>query len=171
MLTLNLDWASILVPQKPLLEIIVRGTLIYLGLFILLRLMLKRQSSGLSMTDILLVVLLADAAQNGMADDYRSVPEGLLLVATLVFWSYALDWLEFYWPAFGRLITPAPLPLIRKGVMQRQAMRSELVSVEELRSAMRKAGIESLSDVKEAFMEPDGHITMIRWESEEREND
>ena len=60
-------------------------------MFALLRFVLKREAGTLAITDLLVVVLIADAAQNAMADDYRSVPDGLLLVATIVFWSYALD--------------------------------------------------------------------------------
>src|SRR5689334_6028553 len=96
----SVDWTAMLTPSGSLVEIVIRGTLMYLGLFIILRVILKRQSGGLSVTDLLLVVLIADAAQNGMAGEYKSVPEGLLLVATLVFWNFALDWLGYHWPWF-----------------------------------------------------------------------
>jgi len=73
-----------------------------LALFLLLRLVLKRQSGNMGVTDLLVIVLIADAAQNAMASDYKSVPDGLLLVSTIVFWSYALDWLSYHFPRFGR---------------------------------------------------------------------
>jgi len=100
-MALDLDWNGMFVPTKPLLEIIIRGSAIYLGLFALLRIVLKRQASGLSITDMLVIVLLADAAQNGMADDYQSISEGWLLVGTILSWAYALDWLEFHSPWFS----------------------------------------------------------------------
>lgn len=46
----------------------------------------------MSVTDLLVVVLIADAAHNAMAGDYRSLLDGILLVSTIVFWSYALGW-------------------------------------------------------------------------------
>jgi uncharacterized membrane protein YcaP (DUF421 family) len=49
----------------------------------------------MGITDLLVIVLIADAAQNGMAGEYRSLTDGLLLVATIVAWSYALNWLAF----------------------------------------------------------------------------
>jgi uncharacterized membrane protein YcaP (DUF421 family) len=55
----------------------------------------RRQTGGLSTPDVLLVILLADAAQNGMADQYRSVTEGVMLVGTIIFWNFAIDWLGF----------------------------------------------------------------------------
>ncbi len=87
------DWSSIFLPNTPLLEIFIRGTVVYLGIFLLLRLILKRETASIGVTDILVIVLLADAGQNAMADDYRSLPDGLLLVAVIIFWGYALDWI------------------------------------------------------------------------------
>ena len=73
---------------------LVRGTAAYLFLFVLLRLT-KRQTGSLSVSDLLVLVLIADAAQNAMAGDYKSLPDGLILVSAIVFWSFALDWLGY----------------------------------------------------------------------------
>src|SRR4051794_24523835 len=95
----QIDWSRMLTFETPLLEIFLRGTLTYLALFALLRLVLKRQQGGMmGVTDLLVIVLIADAAQNAMADDYTSVPDGVLLVVTIVGWSYALDWLGYRFP-------------------------------------------------------------------------
>nr|MBP7571903.1 DUF421 domain-containing protein [Acidobacteriota bacterium] len=75
---MGVDWGRVFAFDTPWLEIVVRGTAIYLGLFLLLRLVLKRQAGTVGITDLLVIVLIADAAQNAMADDYRSVPDGLL---------------------------------------------------------------------------------------------
>jgi uncharacterized membrane protein YcaP (DUF421 family) len=60
---LQLSWSEIFVPTHSIVEMIVRGTIMYLGIFTLMRFILKRQTGGLSIPDLLLVVLLADAAQ------------------------------------------------------------------------------------------------------------
>jgi uncharacterized membrane protein YcaP (DUF421 family) len=85
------DWGAVFRPETPLVEVVVRGTVMYLALFVLLRVVLKRQSAGMGMTDLLVVVLIADAAQNGMSGGYSSLPDGLVLVATILAWAYALD--------------------------------------------------------------------------------
>src|SRR5690606_22918530 len=72
------DWESILMPSTPLVEILVRGSLVYLALFALLRFVLKRETGTLGTTDLLVIVLLADAAQNALADDYTSIPDGII---------------------------------------------------------------------------------------------
>jgi uncharacterized membrane protein YcaP (DUF421 family) len=89
-------WYEMFVPTHSLLAIIARGSIMYLAIFLLLRFVLKRQTGGLSTPDILLVVLLADAAQNGMANEYRSITEGIVLICTIIFWNFAIDWLEFH---------------------------------------------------------------------------
>src|SRR5215207_10900140 len=95
----SVAWRDLVVPTHSVAEMVVRGTIMYLALFVLLRVILKRQSSGLGVTDLLVVVLIADAAQNGMAKEYRSVTEGVVLVATIIGWDYALG---------HRLIKPHP---------------------------------------------------------------
>lgn len=163
---LGVDWHKMLVPNTPLLEIFLRGTLVYLALYALLRLVLKRQSSGLGVTDVLVVVLIADAAQNAMADDYTSVPDGVLLVAVIIGWSLALDWLGFHLPAVQRFISPAPLTLVRHGRLIRRNMRKELITEDELMTQLRLQGLTRLEQVEAAFMEGDGQISVIRRDQE-----
>jgi Predicted membrane protein len=166
---LHIDWKTILLPDTPLIEIIFRGSVMYLGLFFLLRVILKRQAGTLGMTDLLLITLLADASQNGMAGDYKSLPDGIVLVATIIFWSYALDWLSFKSPRFQRLIEPPPLPLIRSGQMLRRNMRRELITEADLMGQLREQGISDVSKVKEARIESDGRISVIQFEEKRHE--
>ncbi len=94
------DWQELFVPVHPIPEIILRGTITYIMLFLILRFLLKRQSGVIGIADLLVVVLIADAAQNAMASEYKSITEGAILVLTIVFWNYAVDWLGFRFPAF-----------------------------------------------------------------------
>jgi uncharacterized membrane protein YcaP (DUF421 family) len=107
------------------------------------------------------VVLIADAAQNAMADDYRSVPDGVLLVAVILFWAWFLDWLSFRSPRLERLLKPGKLPLVRDGRRLRQNMAKELITEEELDTQLRLQGIEDVARVKVAYMESDGRISVI----------
>jgi len=158
----GVDWRHALLPDTPLLEIFLRGTLTYLAIFALLRIIIKREAGGqVAYADVLVLVLIADAAQNAMAGNYNSVPDGVLLVATILFWSYALDWLGYHVPALRRLLRPAPLPLVRDGAMLRRNMRRELITEEELMSQLRQSGAEDLAEVKLAVMESDGSISVV----------
>jgi uncharacterized membrane protein YcaP (DUF421 family) len=156
------DWKGVFVPSVPVAELIVRGTLVYLGLLLLIRVSLKREAGTVGMADLLMVVLIADAAQNAMANDYRSIPDGLILVGTIVFWNFALDWLAFRFRFVQRFLRPPPLPLVENGRLLRRNMRRELVTEEELMAELRKQGIDDLGAVKEAYVEGYGHISAIR---------
>lgn len=158
----DIDWNAFLFPDVPLVEIILRGSVMYIGLFILLRIVLRRQSGSLGMTDLLLITLLADASQNGMAGEYRSVPDGLVLVATIIAWNAFLDWLEFTFPWFERLIEPPPLPLIRNGRLILRNLKREKINVSELKGQLREKGIDDMESIKVAYIESNGHISVIK---------
>lgn len=156
------DWQLLFVPSRPLIETVIRGTVMYLGILLLLRLVLKRQSTSLNTADLLVVVVLADAAQNGLAGDYHSITEGLALITTILFWDYAIDWLCFRSPKFRHWFFPPALLLVKDGVLQRHNMRRELVSIDELRTRMHEEGIADLRKVKKAWIEGDGALTFLQ---------
>ena len=163
----GVDWHEMLVPQSPLLGIFVRGSLTYIMLFVILRFLLKRQSGVIGIADLLVVVLIADAAQNAMAFEYNSITEGALLVLTIVFWNYFIDWLGFRFKPLRRFTRPPPLKLIENGRMLPRNMRQEMITKEELDSQLRQQGIDDCGAVKEAFIEGDGRISIIRWDNGE----
>jgi uncharacterized membrane protein YcaP (DUF421 family) len=121
-----IDWHSLFVPSMHLGEVVFRGTVVYLFLFFLLRIF-RREAGQLGISDLLVVVLIADAAQNAMASEYRSITEGVILVATIALWDYFLDWLSFRVPDLQRLLRPPPLLSIKNGRLQRQNMKREMI--------------------------------------------
>ena len=160
---LQVDWESVFVPSLSILEIVLRGSLVYLFLFVMLRL-LRRGAGAIGISDLLVVVLIADAAQNAMGSEYKSVTEGIVLVLTIVGWDYLLDWLGFRVPALRRLLRPAALILIKDGKMQKRNMRKEMITEEELIGELREQGVDDVEEVKLSFMESDGHISVVKKE-------
>jgi len=166
---LNIDWHAVFVPTVSVVEIIFRGTLVYLLLFTVLR-VLRREAGGIGIADVLVIVLVADAAQNAMASEYKSVTEGAVLVGTIVFWNYTLDFLGYRFPRFQRLIRPAALPLIKNGRMLRKNMKSEMITEEELLGQLRQQGIDDVRGVKTCCLEGDGRISVIKTKSRGQES-
>lgn len=105
-------------------------------------LVLKRQAGGIGTTDLLVLVLLAEVAGKSFAADYNSVPEGGVLVITILFWSYVLDWVGYHFPAVKRFLRAPTLVLIENGKILRKNMKAELVTMEELMAQLREKGIE-----------------------------
>jgi uncharacterized membrane protein YcaP (DUF421 family) len=163
----QIDWQSVFVPSLHIGEIILRGTIVYLFLFVLLRL-LRRGAGTIGISDVLVVVLIADAAQNAMASEYKSITEGLILVTTIVFWDYFLDWLGYRFPPVRGLLRPAPLLLIKDGRIQRRNLRREMITEEELIEQLREHGVETVEEVKESYIEGDGHISVITKNSKNK---
>ena len=144
-----------------LLEIIVRGSVIYLFLFIVLR-FLRRGAGAIGISDLLVVVVIADAAQNAMGGEYNTITEGVVLVLTIVGWDYLFDWLGFRIPALRGVLRPPALILIKNGEMNKRNMRKELITDEELLGELRVQGVEHVKDVKLSYMEADGHISVVK---------
>lgn len=157
----DVDWRRVLVPDTPILEILVRGTSVYLFVLLLFRFVFKRQSGSLAITDLIVVVFVADAAQNAMADDYRAVPDGLLLVAVIVLWAYVIDWLDSRFPRFQKISHPEPLVLVEDGRVVEENMKKDLVTREELMMQVRLKGVEDLARVERAYMESNGQVSVI----------
>lgn len=148
------------------LEIMARGSAVYWFLFCLFRFVLRRDTGSLAITDVLLVVLIADASANAMSGGYKTVSDGFVLVATIAAWNYALDWAAFHWPAVRKIVEGEPMVLVRKGRMLRSNMQREMVTRNELKAALRAHGIDDLSKVKLAIMEPNGDISVIQQEQD-----
>lgn len=165
---LSIDWKAVFWPSSSLLEIILRGTLVYLFLFIVLR-FLRRSAGAIGISDLLVVVVIADAAQNAMGSDYRSVTEGVVLVSTIVAWDYFFDWLAFRFPSLRPILRPRALILIKNGKLNQRNMRREMITEEELMGELREQGVEHAKDVKYCYMESDGHISVVEKSKGDKE--
>ena len=141
---------------------VVRGTAMYWFLFALFRVVVGRRVGAGGISDMLLLVIIADAAQNAMAGEYRSVSDGFVLVGTIVAWNQVIDWLAYVSPRLQRVLEPPPLLLIRRGQLMRKHMRHEFLSEDELKAKLREHGVEDYADVDKAYMESDGNFTVIR---------
>ncbi|MGE0600042.1 MAG: DUF421 domain-containing protein [Dehalococcoidia bacterium] len=145
---------------QELVELFIRGTLVYLAIFAVLRIV-RREVGGISTPDVLVIVVIADAAQNGLAGGYESVPAGVFLVVVIVSWSLAIDFAVFRFPWFARIVEPHPVVLVENGRLRRHNLRKNLITHDELMGAVRSAGIDDLALVRRAYIEGDGAITVV----------
>jgi uncharacterized membrane protein YcaP (DUF421 family) len=156
------NWEPLFVPDTPLLESIIRGTIVYIAIFFLVRFIPNRQMGGVGMNDMLLIVLVASAATNSLAGEHKSIVSGMVLVATVISWSYLFNWLGFKFPSLQRLFQPAPKVIIEDGRMQEEIMQKELITEEELKGKLRRQGTDDISKVRKAYVESDGQISFIK---------
>jgi uncharacterized membrane protein YcaP (DUF421 family) len=156
------DWRVLFVPHGSLVELFLRGTVLYLVLYALLRVLVRRHVGAIGVPDLLVIVLIADAAQNAMAGEYKSITEGIVLCATIIGWSVLFDWLAYRFKSLRGILEAGPLPVIKDGRMLPRNMRQEFLSRDDLLSQLREHGIDDPADVALATMEPDGQISVVR---------
>ena len=90
----KVDWAGVFEPKHGLLELFLRGTIMYLAIFVLLRVVVRRHLGGIGMTDILVIVLIAEVTGNGISENFQSIGESLVLVLTVLLWSTLIEWAQ-----------------------------------------------------------------------------
>jgi uncharacterized membrane protein YcaP (DUF421 family) len=159
---MSVDWTALFQPSLSLAEIVIRGSLMYLALFIILRFIARRQAGSFGPADLLVIVLIADASQNALGKDYTSITEGVLLVLTIVAWEYLIDWLAWRFPALRPVLQVPPLQLIADGKTLRENLAREMITEDELRGQLRQRGIGDIGAVQESFLEGDGKLSVLK---------
>lgn len=157
----SMDWNALFGIHTPVAELLIRGSAMYWFLFLLFRFVMRRDVGAVGIADVLLLVIIADASQNAMAGEYKSVTEGMILVSTIIGWNLALDWLASHFEIFSKLAAPAPLVLIRNGRLLAANLHKEMLSREDVMEKLRLKGVEDIADVKVARMEATGEISVI----------
>lgn len=160
------DWASTFELTVPFADQVVRGAATYIALLLLMRVVGQRETGSLGITDVLVIVLVAEAAAPALHGDGTTVGDSMVVIVTILACSVATDALSYRWPKLGRIIKARPRPLIEDGELNRKVMRRELMSEEELESALRTEGVEDLSAVKRALIEPNGRISVFLIDGE-----
>lgn len=166
---MTIDWPSLLIPHNPIAEVIARGTMIYFLLFFVLRFFLNRQAGAVGIPDLLVVVLIVEATTDALGRN-ESVTEAAILICTVMFWSYGLQWLAYRFPALEFLVSSPKVKLIEDGKMLRKNMRRELVTEEELKSLLRSQGVDSPSRVKLACLESSGDVSVVTYDNGDATN-
>lgn len=160
-----IDWHTMFVPTGSILEVILRGSIMYLGMLALLR-VFRRQAGAVGVADLLVIVVIADAAQNGMAGESRSVTEAIVLVSVIVLWDWVFDWLGFKSKFAAEILEPKPLTLVKNGRLIKENLDKELITKDELMSQLRLQGVEHISDVKLCCLESNGKFSIITMDEE-----
>lgn len=163
------DWQAMFDVSVPILENVVRGTVMYFVVLALMRITGQREAGGLSITDILLVVLVAEAAAPGLHGDSKSLADAIIMVSTILGWSIIIDAIAYRSPKLSRIIKSRPRPLIEDGELNRKVMRRELMTEPELMSQLRLHGVYEIRQVKRAFIEPNGMISVLKNENGDSE--
>jgi len=155
-------WNELFGMDQGPLAMFIRGTAMYWFIFIGLRLAGRRDMGSLGSADILVVLLVADAAGDAMSGGSPSLIDAMLVVATIIGWGVIVDRLVYFSPLLQRYLTPSRICLVSNGQIQRRGLRAEYMTRGELMEELRVNGIERLDQVKAAYLESTGNFSVIR---------
>ena len=143
------------------MDIVLRATAMFAIVFLLLRLLGKRELGQLAPFELVTLVVIGDLIQQGVTHNDFSLTGASLAIGTFAFWTVVIGWISYLSPRAEKLMTGEPSVIVRDGEILRHNMRSERMTVMELESEMRLAGIARISDVAWAILEPNGKISFI----------
>lgn len=148
------------------MDIVLRASAVFVILYLLLRLLGKRELGQLTPFELLVMIVMGDLIQQGVTHNDFSLTGALLAVATFGFLALLLSWITYLFPAMERLLDGKPRVVVRDGTIITENLRRDRVTRAELESEMRLAGIASLKDVAWAIIEPQGKISFIKTDGE-----
>lgn len=154
-------WHAMFVIQVPVLERVLRSVIVYVFLLAAIRIFGRRELGQMTSFDIIVLLTLSNILQNAMIGDDVSVTGGMIGAATLLAVNLAVAFVTFRFRRAERMIEGGPRILVRDGELQMDAVRSELMTEQDVLSAVRGQGVESIDDVHLAISEPNGQISVI----------
>jgi uncharacterized membrane protein YcaP (DUF421 family) len=155
-------WHDIFHLQVSATEKVVRTVLIYVFLVAALRIVGKRELGQANTLDLVVLLLVANAVQNGIIGNDVSVTGAMIGAVTLFAINELFARTAFASPLVSRILEGDPTILIRKGKPVAKALLRAGISLPELRAIARRQGFGDLGDVHTAILETNGVVTMFR---------
>jgi uncharacterized membrane protein YcaP (DUF421 family) len=147
-----------------LLDIAIRTSVVYLALLVGIRITGQRQLGQMTSFDLVLLLIISNAVQNAMVGPDTSLIGGLVAAAILIFWHQVIDRVRRTSRRASRLIAGEGIMLINQGKVLTEHLARAGLTMDELLQALREHGVPSVTDVRLAVLEPDGAISVIRFD-------
>jgi uncharacterized membrane protein YcaP (DUF421 family) len=147
-----------------LLDVALRTSVVYLALLVGLRLTGTRQLGQMSTFDLVLLLIIANAVQNAMVGPDTSLAGGLVAAGVLIGWHRAIDWWRLRSRGLSKLLTGEGVMLIHNGSILQEHCERAGITRNELQQALREHGVARVEDVMLAVLEPDGAISVVRYD-------
>jgi uncharacterized membrane protein YcaP (DUF421 family) len=144
------------------MDIVLRAVFVFVFLYVLMRVIGRRELSSLEPFDLILLVILGDAVQQGLTQDDYSLTGGFLAIATIAVLQIAVSFANFRFPRLRPLLDGEPIVVVQDGKPIEKNMRRERLTLDDLRASARRQSIGSLDEVAWAVMETSGAISFIK---------
>jgi uncharacterized membrane protein YcaP (DUF421 family) len=142
-------------------DIALRGTALFFFVFLLTRVIGRRELSSLQPFDLILLIILGDAIQQGLTQDDYSVTGAIIAVGTMAALQVLTSYVSFRLPWARRVLDGQPIVIVQDGRVIEENLHRERLTVEEVAEEARGQQIASLEDIQWAVFEPSGKISFI----------
>ena len=149
------------------MDIILRASVMFFIMYLLLRLLGKRELSQVTPFELVLLVVMGDLVQQGITHNDLSMTGAALAIGTIAFWALSLSCITYLSPRAERLLEGVPRVLVKDGELITANMRRDRITRAEVEIEMRLAGIARISEVAWAILEPNGKISFIAKKEDE----
>jgi uncharacterized membrane protein YcaP (DUF421 family) len=144
------------------MDLVIRAIVVFLFVLVLTRVIGRRELSQLAPFDLILLIILGDALQQGLTQDDYSVTGAVLIVGTFAVLQVSMSWLSFRFARLRPMLEGEPLIIVQDGKPIEKNLRRERLTIEELMESARLHEIASLDEVKWAVVERNGEISFIK---------
>jgi uncharacterized membrane protein YcaP (DUF421 family) len=144
------------------MDIVLRATVIFVALYLLVRLMGKRELGQMTPFELIVLIVIGDLIQQGVTQNDFSLTGAIIAISTIAFLALLFSWASYLWPRAERLLEGEPRVIVRDGEILTSNLRRNRLTVSEIESEMRLAGIAALDRVAWAILEPRGKISFIQ---------
>jgi uncharacterized membrane protein YcaP (DUF421 family) len=144
------------------MDIVLRATVIFLALYVLVRLMGKRELGQMTPFELIVLVVIGDLIQQGVTQNDFSLTGAIIAISTIAFLALGMSWLSYLSPRAERLLEGEARVIVRDGELLTANLKHSRLTLAEIESEMRLAGIAHLDDVAWAILEPRGKISFIQ---------
>jgi uncharacterized membrane protein YcaP (DUF421 family) len=143
------------------MDLVIRATVVFFFVFLVTRVVGRRELSQLEPFDLILLVVVGDLVQQGVTQSDESVTGALIVIATIALLSIAVSWVSFRSRRVRMITEGEPIVLVQDGRPIERNMRRERITLEDIQEEARQAQIASVADLRWAILEDGGRISCI----------
>jgi uncharacterized membrane protein YcaP (DUF421 family) len=144
------------------MDIALRAIVLYAFLVLVTRVVGRRELSSLSPFDLILLIVLGDAIQQGLTQDDYSITGAVIAVATIAVLQIGTSYLSFRSKRARHVLEGLPIVLIERGGVVERNLRRERMSLDDVAEEMRAQQIASVDEVEWGILESNGTISFIK---------
>jgi uncharacterized membrane protein YcaP (DUF421 family) len=144
------------------MDIVIRAIVVFVFLIVLTRVIGRRELSSLQPFDLILLIVLGDAVQQGLTQDDYSLTGALLAVGTIAVLQVCVSWIGYRFPGTRQVLEGTPIIVVQDGEVIERNLKRERLDVEDVAEQARLQGIAHLKDVQWAVLETTGNISFIK---------